>query len=202
MRMRARADGHVDSVFLAECLRKATGLVAGDAPNLDVGYFTRGTDLIQPKVPRTLDLCDRLLTMRERDPRKVVEVPVLAGDDEARWQRGGRRLRVLAVRVYVTVTVRTERVDLELEEARFDRGELAADGAEQPSREGSDRNADEPSSVESRERESTDILGLRGPVEPLDCAQPLLLADLCKQARLLDYRGVIEAPVVETHHHR
>src|SRR5437879_595557 len=103
--------------------------------------------------------------MRERDPRKVVKVPVFARDDKARGQRGRRGLRLLAVRMYITIPVRPERIDLELEEARFDWGQLPADRTQKPARERGDGNTDKPRGIECSERQPTDIFGLRRAVK-------------------------------------
>ena len=62
-----------------EGVRHRAGLVAGLAANVDVGRLTRRTHLQELEfvgmVGRT--------AVDEVDPREVVEVPILAGDNEA-----------------------------------------------------------------------------------------------------------------------
>ena len=78
----------------------------------------------------------------EVDPREVVEVPVLAGDDEAGGDGGGQLAGIPAVLVDVPHPVGAVGVGLELELVAAQRSQTPTAGAEHPAGERGDGHAD------------------------------------------------------------
>src|SRR5262249_692421 len=99
VRAPAAALGHPGAPFLAERIREATWRrIAGITTHLQVARLTAGSVFDQPQQRRAT----RRPTMRELDPGEVIEVAILACDQEAGWN--DRRLLV-----FITVDMEVAR---------------------------------------------------------------------------------------------
>ena len=80
--------------------------------------------------------------MDELDPRKVVQVPLLASDQESGRDHSGRLADLLADPVNVAAPVLAVGVEAKLEEPRLDRGQQPAVRANLPAGKRGNRDAD------------------------------------------------------------
>ena len=125
--------------------------------HLDVGHLARGPQLVEPQLVAAVGLAP----MDELDPREVVEVPVLAGDEEPGRDHRGRLALLVADPVDVAAPVLAVRVEPQLEQARLDRGQQPAVGADLPAGKRGDRDADVRRVVEGAGRDTRRVAASR-----------------------------------------
>jgi len=115
-----------------------TGLIAGLAAYVDVGSLPGHTHLQELKFVGVV----RWSTVDEVDPREVVEVPVLAGDNESGRNGCGQLAWVSAVLMNVPHPVGSIRIGFQLELVAAQGSQPPAARTQHPAGKRGDRDAD------------------------------------------------------------